>query len=228
MKNLGGALQNPKQGSDPTLHSLQNGNPSTFFCPLVLVVPSFWLYKMLNLGRIFAFCPCLTPACWHWLLTQNKDVFCLHFGIFWPPWYLHRLWSPSFRRPFNGVNTKEATTEKWEMLGVCWVNEKNMFAFCCASCGYDLRITGNMPEFFWKKSQIECKRVRRFQPKKNWTVLTYFHLFVFGLEGSLQNPKPGSLNKLHPLQNPCSLQNPNQGSLQRTLKKIPFKPSRKS
>ena len=42
-----------------------------FFCPLFLVVPSFWLYKMLNLGRIFAFCPCLTPACWHWLLTRK-------------------------------------------------------------------------------------------------------------------------------------------------------------
>ena len=66
VKKWGGGLQNPKQGSDLTLHSLQNGNPNgTFFCPLFLVVPSFWLYKILNLGRIFAFCPRLTPACWH-------------------------------------------------------------------------------------------------------------------------------------------------------------------
>ena len=34
-KKVGGGLQNPKQGSDPTLHSLQNGNPNgTFFGPL--------------------------------------------------------------------------------------------------------------------------------------------------------------------------------------------------
>ena len=55
-------------------------------------------------------------------------------------------------------------------------------------------------------------------------------LFVFGLEESLQNPKLGSPQKDIPLQNPCSLQSSNQGSLKCTLKKyhLNFKTSTKS
>ena len=41
VKKWGGALQNPKQGSDPTLHSLQNGNPNGIF-----LVHFFLLYQV--------------------------------------------------------------------------------------------------------------------------------------------------------------------------------------
>ena len=111
------------------------------------------------------------------------------------PWYLHRLWSPSFRRPFNGVNTKEATTEKWEMLGVCWVNEKKLFASCVHLVDRIWGLQVICQKLSERKVRWNVKGLEGFS-KKSWTVLTYFHLFVFGLEGSLQNPKPESLNKL--------------------------------
>ena len=43
----GGALQSYKQGSDQTLHSLQNPSlQPNLFQSIFLVVPSFWLYKI--------------------------------------------------------------------------------------------------------------------------------------------------------------------------------------
>ena len=51
-------------------------------------------------------------------------------------------------RPPRGINDGEAITGKWEMVGLCWVNEKEMLL----SFGNDLKMSDTMSEYFGKKN----------------------------------------------------------------------------
>ena len=158
----------------------------------------------------FSFCfVCFLFAFWHILASLISRPFVVPFV----PEAVQRC---KYQRGHNGkMRNAGCMLGKWKK-NVC---------ILCASCGYDLKITGKRPESFWKKSQIECNRVKI--PKKVKPFWHIFILFVLGLEGSLQSPGLGSLTK-NPVQNPCFLQNPNQGSFKCTLKTIPFKTSAKS
>ena len=109
----------------------------------------------------FSFCfMCLLFAFLHILASLISTPFVVPFV----PEAVQRC---KYQGSHNGkMRNAGCTLGKWEKH-VC---------ILCASCGYDLRITGNMPEFFWKKSQIECKRVGRFQPKK---VEPFWHIFIY-------------------------------------------------
>ena len=76
VKKWGGGLYkitNKGQIRPCILYKIQASNP-IFFSPRFLVVPSFWLYKIKNLGRILTNWPCLTPVCWHGCVPR-KTIF---------------------------------------------------------------------------------------------------------------------------------------------------------